>query len=129
MESKVYEFSETQNKLIKDLADKMRFVSYFLIVWGVLLLINGILSVRYGVVSNIISGVVQIIIGFWTHKAASSFRLIVDTQGRDIDNLMGSLGALRKLYNLQYWLILIAAIFIAVSIVLSLVFGSLIIAR
>lgn len=129
MESKVYEFSETQNKLIKDLADKMRFVSYFLIVWGVLLLINGILSVRYGVVSNIISGVVQIIIGFWTHKAASSFRLIVDTQGRDIDNLMGSLGALRKLYNLQYWLILIAAIFIAISIVLSLVFGSLIIAR
>lgn len=124
MESKVYEFNETQNKLIKDLADKMRFVSYFLIAWGVLLLINGILIVRYGAIGSIISGIVQILIGFWTHKAASSFRLIVDTQGRDINNLMSSLGALRKLYNLQYWLILFAAIFIAASLIIAAILGN-----
>lgn len=124
MESQAYEFNETQNKLIKDLADKMRFVSYFLIAWGVLLLINGILTVRYGAIGNIINGVVQILIGFWTHKAASSFRLIVDTQGRDINNLMSSLGALRKLYNLQYWLILFAAIFIAVSLIIAALLGN-----
>lgn len=124
MESKVYEFDQTQNQLILDLARKMRFVSYFLIALGVLLLIGGIISVRSGAIGGIINGVVQILIGFWTHKAASSFQRIVNTQGRDMENLMGALGELRKLYNLQYWLILIAIIFIAASFVIALLLGN-----
>jgi len=52
-----------------------------------------------GGLANIIQGIVQIIIGFWTNKAASAFKQIVTTQGNDIENLMGALGELRKLYS------------------------------
>lgn len=124
MESRLYEFDQTQNQLIRDLAQKMRFVSYFLIALGVLLVIDGIVSIRRGEIGGIISGVVQIVIGFWTSKAASSFQRIVDTQGSDMENLMGALGELRKLYTLQYWLILIAVIFVAVALIIALIFGT-----
>ena len=123
MESRVYEFDQTQNQLIRDLAQKMRFVSYFLIALGVLLVIAGIISIRRGEIGGIINGVVQIIIGLWTSKAASSFQRIVDTQGSDMENLMGALGELRKLYTLQYWLILIAVIFVAIALIVALILG------
>jgi hypothetical protein len=70
---------------------------------------------------------VQVLIGFWTTKAAKSFQLIVDTEGRDIENLMGALGELRKLYGLQYWILIIALIFVGVSLISAIIlsfFGS-----
>jgi hypothetical protein len=36
---------------------------------------------------------------------------------------MGALGQLRKLYTLQYWLFLIAVIFMIIGLILILVFG------
>lgn len=107
----------------------MRFVSYFLIALGVLLIVGGIFNLRRGEIGSIITGVVQVIIGFWTNKAASAFQKIVTTQGSDIENLMGALGELRKLYTLQYWLILIAAIFIIITLVVALFSGSFAIVR
>ncbi|MBD1837891.1 hypothetical protein H6F78_12380 [Coleofasciculus sp. FACHB-64] len=124
MDSRVYEFDQTQNQLIRDLAQKMRFVSYFLIALGVLLVIDGIVSIAKGEIGGIITGVVQIFIGLWTSKAASSFQLIVDTQGSDMENLIGALGELRKLYTLQYWLILIAVFFVAVALIMTVIFGT-----
>lgn len=123
MESRNYEFSSSQNELIKDLSDKMRFVSYFLIGVGVLVVIVGILTLVRGGIGNLISGVVQIIIGVWTNKAATAFQRIVETQGNDIENLMGALGELRKLYVLQYWLLILTLVFVALAIVLVVVSG------
>jgi hypothetical protein len=88
---------------------------------GVLVAIAGLFTLLRGGISNIITGVVQIIIGVWTNKAASSFKLIVNTQGNDIENLMGALGELRKLYTLQYWLLILSLIFAALGLVLALV--------
>jgi len=78
--------------LIRELAEKMRFVSYFLIGLGILVAIFGLVLIAS--LANIIQ-VVQIIIGFWTNKAASAFKQIVTTQGNDIENLMGALGELK----------------------------------
>ncbi|MBD1804368.1 hypothetical protein H6F98_02635 [Microcoleus sp. FACHB-SPT15] len=119
-----YEFSSSQNELIKQLADKMRFVGYFLIGVGVLTAIGGLLALRNGGVGSIISGVVQVIIGVWTSKAASAFKLIVETQGNDIENLMGALGELRKLYALQYWALIIAIVFAVIGLILGLVLSA-----
>jgi hypothetical protein len=123
-----YEFSSSQNELIKNLADKMRFVSYFLIGTGVLLAIAGLSTLLRNdpsnVMGNLITGIVQIIIGVWTNKAASAFQQIVNTQGNDIENLMGALGELRKLYSLQYWLLLIALIFLAIAVGLVIIAGA-----
>ncbi|MEM1169730.1 MAG: hypothetical protein AAGJ08_11795 [Cyanobacteria bacterium P01_H01_bin.35] len=118
MEDRQYEFDQSQNELILDLSNKMRFVSYFLIAGGVLSGIIGLLGLNAGV---IIPAVVDILIGVWTLNAASSFKLIVDTQGNDIVNLMGALGELRKLYRLQYWLLIITLVFLAIALVLVIV--------
>jgi len=122
MESREYEFSSSQNELIKNLADKMRFVGYFLLAVGVLGVLGGLLSIRTGGVGSIINGVVYILIGVWTNNASSAFQRIVETSGSDIENLMGALGELRKLYTLQYWLLIIALIFIAIVLVFALIF-------
>ena len=121
MDFQQYEFSSSQNELITQLAEKMRFVAYFTIGLGVLVAIPGLFTLLRGGISNIITGVVQIIIGLWTNKAACSFKLIVNTQGNDIENLMGALGELRKLYTLQYWLLILSLIFAALGLVLALV--------
>lgn len=123
MESREYEFSSSQNELIKNLADKMRVVAYFLIVVGVLGALSGLLSLRTGGVSSIINAVVYISIGVWTNSASSAFRRIVETSGSDIENLMGALGELRKLYTLQYWLLIVALVFIAIALVFALILG------
>lgn len=116
-----YEFSGSQNELIKNLADKMRFVSYFLIGAGILMALAGVFTILRDGVGNIITGVVQALLGIWTNKAADAFQRIVVTEGNDIENLMGALGELRKLYSLQYWLYLIFLIFLAVIFVIGLI--------
>lgn len=59
-------------------------VSYFLIALGALLILAGIVSFRAGSLGTIIQGIIQLIIGIWTTKAATSFQLIVKIQGSDI---------------------------------------------
>lgn len=123
VEFQSYEFNNNQNQLIRELSEKMRFVSYFLIGLGVLVTILGlVLIANGGGLGNIIQGIVQIFIGFWTNKAASAFKQIVDTQGNDMENLMSALSELRKLYTLQYWLYIVALIFVALGIVLGIAF-------
>jgi hypothetical protein len=125
--SQQYEFNASQNELIKSLASTMNFVGYFLIVIGAFATIAGIIQITSGGITALIQGVVQVLIGFWTTKAAKSFQLIVDTEGRDIENLMGALGELRKLYGLQYWILIIALIFVGVSLISAIIlsfFGS-----
>lgn len=123
MEFQPYEFNNTQNQLIRELSEKMRFVSYFLIGLGILVAIGGLVLIARGGLGNIIQGIVQILIGVWTNKAASAFKQIVDTQGNDIENLMSALGELRKLYTLQYWLYIVALIFVAIGLVLAITVG------
>lgn len=123
MEVRQYEFSSSQNQVIKQLADKMRFVSYFLIGVGVLNALIGIIGLfsttLRGSFGEIITGILLTLLGFWTYKASISFKRIVRTQGNDVENLMGALGELRKLYTLQYWLLIITLIFIVIGIVLA----------
>ena len=124
MQSGSYEFDSTQEKLVQALANKMRFVSFFLIAIGILRFITGIVALIRGapLIDAIISGIIILLIGFWTYTAASSFNRIVKTQGNDIENLMNALKELRKLYTLQFWLfiiVLIATIIAIIAIIAS----------
>ena len=96
----------------------MRFVAGFIFALGVIHLLAGLVTMPAGA-GRLIEGVCWLIIGTWTTRAANSFRLIVDTEENDIRNLMTALGELKKLYTLQY-VIVIAAI---VMIVLALLVG------
>lgn len=119
MENQQYEFDQSQNELILDLANKMRFVAYLSVVVGTLSFIGGFIPELD--IANMIQGTIMVIMGIWTIKAASSFKKIVDTRDNDIVNLMGALGELRKLYGLQYWLFIIGLIFIAFALVFGII--------
>ncbi|MDY6940127.1 MAG: hypothetical protein SWY16_21035 [Cyanobacteriota bacterium] len=128
MESNEYEFSSSQNQLLADLALKMRFVGILSIALGGLSMFCGVVSLLMtlsGAISSsgfsfsfLIQGTLALLVGLWTRKASSAFKLIVDTEGRDIENLTIALGELRKLYTLQYWLILVVFILFA-GVILS----------
>ncbi|MBD2483545.1 MULTISPECIES: hypothetical protein [Planktothrix] len=121
MDNETYEFNESQNQLILDLSKKMLFVSYFLIASGILGAISGIIAIMQGGFGGIVQGVVLLVTGIWTINASKAFKLIVETQGNDIENLMGALGQLRKLYTLQYWLFMIALIFIVIGFIAAII--------
>ena len=123
MESQGYEFTSTQDRLISELSNKMRFVSYVLIVIGALLIFAGLVSINQGGFGSVIYGIVQLLVGVWTNKAAASFRKIADTQGSDISNLMDALAELRKLYTLQYWLFILALVFIVIGLVTAIIYN------
>ncbi|WP_013323712.1 hypothetical protein [Gloeothece verrucosa] len=108
-----YEFNTTEEKLIGDLAGKMKFVSYFFMAVGVVQAFAGILHLTSATLdppSIIISGLINLAIGIWTYKAASSFSLVAKTRGHDLENLMDALKQLKKLYSLQYWLLIVALV-------------------
>ncbi|ERT07162.1 hypothetical protein M595_2887 [Lyngbya aestuarii BL J] len=125
-----YEFSSSQNELIGDLAKKMNFVAILLIVIGVLGIVVGVVNLFTAlaasektviVLNNLIQGFFSLLIGTWTRNAAKAFKQIVTTAGTDIENLMIALGELRKLYTLQYWLVIIALVFFAILFVLGII--------
>jgi len=108
MENQEYEFSESQNELVRDLSSKMNIYSIIMLVLGVIGLLMGLIAIAKGGVISAIQGITNGVIGFLTMRAAASFKRIVDTEGSDMENLMGALGELRKLYTLQIALIILA---------------------
>jgi len=130
-----YEFTGSQNELIGDLGRKMHFVGILMILGAILSLASGVIALftaKTNGFSNInISGLVQgiflLVTGLWTRNAAQSFKRVVNTTGSDIENILGALGELRKLYTLQYWFMILTLIALAVILIVGLIaviFGS-----
>ncbi len=120
-----YEFGANENQLIADLGRKMRIVGLILMIIGVIMLIGGLLTITKGGYVMLFQGAVQLVIGLWTRKAATSFEAIVATQGSDVPNLMLALAELRKLYALQYWVLIISGIVIFLSMIAGVVIAML----
>ena len=114
-----YEFDQGQNVLIGALAKKMLWVAYFTIGAGLLMVVAGVLSLSEGGLAALIEAPFLVIIGIWTKKAAASFQRVVTTEGSDVTNLMAALGELKKLYTLQYWLILLVIALITLAVVVG----------
>jgi hypothetical protein len=125
MEAKTYEFTDAQNQLIGTLAKRMKFVAIFFIVLGAIVAASGLFTLSRGIegIVTIFMGALYIIIGIWTIRAAISFKQIVDTEQSDISYLMNALNELKKLYTLQYVLMIIAIIFMAIAILAGITRG------
>ena len=67
-----------------------------------------------------LTGLIFLLQGIWMRSSAASFRLIVDTKGKDITNLMNALGSLQAMYHQIYLLLLIGVLGGLVAIGLSL---------
>ncbi|MDW8200433.1 MAG: hypothetical protein RML75_04390 [Cyanobacteriota bacterium SKYGB_h_bin112] len=110
MENQEYEFSDSQNELIRDLSGKMNLFSIIMLVVGILGILAGLAAVARGGLLGAVQGITNAVVGLLTMRAAKSFKLIVETEGRDIENLMAALGELRNLYTFQIVLIILAFI-------------------
>ncbi len=122
MEEPTYEFTEAQNGTIRVVADRMKWVGMFLIAVGGLYGIRGVLGLAEGAgaFGLIISAVILILTGIWTRNAGGFFSLIVDTAGSDIPHLMDAVESLRKLYTLQFWLMIVGLVITVLAIITSL---------
>jgi hypothetical protein len=105
---KQYEFKPGENKIIGQLAFKMHFVGLFLLAIGLIIIAIGVAVVFH--VGPIISGTLACVVGLWTQRASMSFKNVVQTEGHDISHLMDALDDLRKLYTLQYWLLVLGVL-------------------
>lgn len=132
-----YEFDQSQNKLIQQLANRMNFVAYVGIISGVVAIVGGLfVAVLSGAsaedqrelgalvgdaLSSILQGGFLVIIGALTQQAAAAFTKVVETQGNDIEYLMRALGNLKVIYTIQFWLFIVAfaliGIFLAIAII------------
>jgi len=121
MEGRNYEFDSNQNELIAVLAKRMTWVGRFMIAFSVLAIIGGAATFADDGLNAIIQGVFIIVLAVWTLRAASAFSSITTTEGSDISNLMTALGELRKLYTLQYWLIIVAIVLVIIGAIVGLV--------
>ena len=120
-----YEFTAEQSETISTLSTRMRWVGIFLIAIGVIAGIAGLMSLAEAgiAVVSIIQAVIYALIGIWTMRAAASFALIPETEGRDVTNLMNALGSLRTLYTFQFWLIIAGLIVLVLSLLAGLFVG------
>lgn len=122
-----YEFTLVQDDVIRSLSKKMNFVGLFYIVVSALVGLAGLgfmfLNAWIGLLYMIML-TPELLIGIWTLNAGKSFRLIVDTKGHDIPHLMNALNALRKLYTLTFWLLIVGLAFMVLAIVAAIVLVS-----
>lgn len=115
-----YEFDAGQNELIAVLAERMKWVAWFMIGLSIILMIGALVSPSEGTAGLIIQATLTFIVAVWTRRAAAAFDGIVKTEGSDIANLMDALGQLKKLYTLQYWVMLLAIALVTLAIILGL---------
>jgi hypothetical protein len=115
-----YEFNESENMVLRELAGSMSFVGVFNVIGGVLLMLLGVLALfAAGPVAlvYIVQGIVNLLIGIWTRSSAGGFTRVVETEGNDIANMMHALGELRRVYNLQKIVIIVTMVLVALAIV------------
>lgn len=124
VESSEYEFNQKQNELLQDLAKKMNFVAILAIAGGILGILAGMIALftaSANAFGTLIQGIFLLLIGLWTRNAAIAFKRVVNTTGRDVENLMAALRELRKLYTLQYWLAIVILVLLAIALVATVI--------
>lgn len=117
-----YEFTPEQNTLFSNLAAKLRIVGIAFMVLGVLqsflaFVNNG----TFGVITGVLGGVLFAVIGVLMVNAASSFKLIVDTEGQDISNLMQALSSLLSMYTIQFWALVVSVLLVLLVVIQAII--------
>jgi hypothetical protein len=114
-----YEFNAHQNSVIKGLAVKMKYVGFFFVFAGGLMsLISAVamfVKPWFGLF-YLTFFAPQLLIGIWSIHAANSFGFVVTTAGNDIQHLMDAIVSLRKLYTLNFWVMIVVMSLVVIGI-------------
>jgi hypothetical protein len=114
-----YEFTAEQNVTLSGLAARMRFVGAALIVVALLAVAESLtLSWRgSGGFVGVAIGAILLLIGAWSVRASGQFRAVAASQGADISHLMNAITAIRRLYDVQFWALLVVAVLLSLSLI------------
>lgn len=124
--AQAFEFDAQQDQTIGTLAGRMKALGLVYIVMGVCVGLMAVFALLTQFFAGLIVGAetaVVLFIGIWSFQAAKSFRQIVDTKGNDMMHLMNALESLRKLYNLQFWLLIAGLVIFVLAIVIVMAVG------
>jgi hypothetical protein len=123
-----YEFDESQNRVIDDLAGSMRWVGIPLIFLGVVYLLAAVghfARVGRDTAELVVGGIALLgavfffMLSSWLGKAADAFGRVTHTRGYDVTHLMNGLQNLRKTFRL---LAVLVQIYLVLLLVLVVVF-------
>jgi hypothetical protein len=114
-----WEFTPEQSVIMARLAQRMRVVGIALMALAALLGLRaafggdaiGLLAVQAGIVLGCT--------GYWSVRAATELSRVVTTAGADVTHLMAALGEIRKLYELPFWLFLVAAVLLGATLLMA----------
>lgn len=122
-----YEFTAEQNATIHSLSQKMKLLGVFYMIVAGIVGLWGFVSLIHSFTNAVMlfgEAAFFAFIGWWTHRGASSFQMIVETQENDISHLMKALDELRKIYNLQVWLLALMLGLVVLTIIAGLLFAT-----
>lgn len=114
-----WEFTAQQTFLLSRLAQRMRAVGMALMVLAALLGLRATLGGDAIGLLAVQAGLVLGFTGFWSVRAAAELSRVATTDGADMTHLMGALGEIRKLYELQFWIFLAAALLLGVTLLMA----------
>jgi hypothetical protein len=114
-----WEFTSEQNLLVARLASRMRYVGTALMVLAAMLAAWALLGSGSGDMLALQVGIVLALTGLWSARGGAAFARVVKTQGLDVQHVMRALHHMAKLYELQYWVFLAAALLLAVTILMA----------
>jgi len=120
MMSDAVEFTPEQNVVLVRLAQRMRAVGIALMVLAALLGLRATLGADELGLLAVQAGIVLGFTGFWSVRAATELSRVATTEGADMSHLMNALGEIRKLYELQFWIFLAAALLLGVTVLMAL---------
>jgi hypothetical protein len=114
-----WEFTPQQTFLLSRLAQRMRAVGLALMVLAALLGLRAALGGDAIGLLAVQAGLVLGFTGFWSVRAAAELSRVATTDGADMTHLMGALGEIRKLHELQFWIFLAAALLLGVTLLMA----------
>jgi hypothetical protein len=126
-----FEFTDEHNRTLSGLAVSMSTTATLLQLLGVAfatlcaLQILAVVQTRTGYIPAIGLGAGTLFclaFGYWTARAANSFRKIVASRNEDVWHLMNALGRLHNMYAFMRFIILVSLVLAAVGLALA-VFG------
>lgn len=110
-----YEFNEAENKVIGRLSSRMYWVAIIFLIFGGIKIFEGLQSLLLGLsltdtllrdmVQHFVLSVMFITMGILTLSVSQSFKLVVNTEGSDIENMLNAIRSLTKLQTVALALV------------------------
>lgn len=112
-----WEFTPEQNVVLLHLVGRMRMVGGALMAVAALLEAWAMLGT--GGMLALQAGIALGLTGWWSMRAGRALARAAKTRGADGRHLMRALHEIGKLYELQYWILLVTALLFAVTLLVT----------